>query len=118
MGEEAAVNEEVYADVMARLDAIAAKLGVAAEHLWGAVVRQQVIEGVALLCCAALVAGFWVWGLYLIGKLASDEGPKAFGALLSSFVLGGIFCSLLYGALPMVLNPEYAAFKDVVRMLR
>jgi hypothetical protein len=61
------VNDELHKE----LAALAAKLGVSVEHLWGVLVRQAYIDGLSSLltvfCCAAAGLGV-VWFFFYLRR--------------------------------------------------
>lgn len=110
-------------EILSRLDALAAKLGVAGNHLWELSIRQQKIGGIeeiifsGILIILAISFGFW----------AKREFPKAnrrsedpIGAVLLLFVSVGVFiigAALLFGGINSLLNPEYFAFEHITKLL-
>jgi hypothetical protein len=133
-------------ELFARLDAIAAKLGVAAEHLWEVLVRQAYMEWFSVLgwCLAAVI-------LYLMGKAMaqfvyhmsysgmidppsyrtkrSDEEAvklsteyKGIAQNIANMVVGIVVAcgviSRMVIALSASFNPEYFAFKEIMKLLR
>ena len=120
-------------EVLARIDALAAKLGVVGEHLWGVLVRQAYIEGAGALFGAvvfALVAGGVLRAAFR-AKAAHNPNVKRYGepvgpwkwedhpewligggAVVAMAVFGGSLCAI--HAATCLLNPEYAAISKLL----
>lgn len=115
------------------LEQMAAKLGVAAEHVYGVLVRQQSTEGIVWVIGCAVYIVFMAWlGRSLYARRAEiqkmnqgksyysreDDLSEAFGWYCS---LGGLssaaaFALLLYGVMH-VINPEYYAIREIMEVL-
>ena len=120
-------NSEAVNEVLKRLDALAAKLGVGAQYLWAITVKQQYIDG----CVDALTAvGLGVLAALLYRHLRSYNGAHAecnkysceHGLIQSvhwTFMVVSGFLAYLatYCAVTELLNPEYAAFKSILEAL-
>ena len=120
------MNTELTKELLSRLDALAAKLGIAADQLWAILVRQAHVEmnvqfAVGLLAFLVLLAaaGLFVYGARRgWGDCWDDE------AVGSAFV-GGLIAVLAFGiatfswldAYCIAMNPEYWAFKELVKLL-
>lgn len=110
------MNEET----LRRLDALAEKLGVATEYLWGVLIAQS---KVAIVEC---IVGFIVGGLllattwYLSRKAAAadDYGYEGFalgsGALLLGIIGIVVLLVATFSIWTPLLNPEYYALKQVL----
>lgn len=104
-------------EILKRLDALAAKLGTTAQHLWAVLVREARIEAYEYVAWATL----WL----VLGAVAayrfrccfkSDDlgGPAIFCAIVATlFFL--IACGCLAGLPGMLLNPEYWALQQVLK---
>lgn len=112
------------------IEQLAAKLGVAAEHLWGVLVRQAVNDGVAAIITA--IACFV--GIFVLVKLfkwlykANEESKKkSFSNLgdlnceigmvfIGLFIVTVIFSVIFYlvSGIKHLINPEYYAFMDII----
>lgn len=111
---------------------LAQKLGVAAEHIWSVLVRQQIIEGtmdvivgIILLCFAAVS----IWGsrkTYLYMKKVEHDAYHSWDgslyiALISVIVVaGGVitligFINLITGTKEL-LNPEYYVLRELMNL--
>jgi len=101
---------------------IASGLGVAAEHVYGILVRQQFVEG-----CVWTGGGIVLWLVYvfmtrfLIRLVKEDDDWTP--ALILFGVFGG-FGLVLLTVLEVVpnmmkmFNPEYYAMRDIIEMLK
>jgi hypothetical protein len=121
-------------DAMERLDALAAKAGVAVEHLWGVFVQQSFLEGITqggglfalfAMCFVTMLVtltrrlrGKTLWWT---GPDGEDE-PQAEGAIgiisiVFSVILGGVFLSKVDIFATKIFNPEYYAWLEIRRIL-
>lgn len=119
------MSDQAVSEILKRVDALAAKLGVTAEFLWSILVKQARIEvwtNVAVIAAAAIVA----WGLYRWWRSALrrsdgnvvdlDSGGEfvslVFATIFAIVVVIGAFVAILQ--LPtLLLNPEYWALKQL-----
>ena len=118
------MNDKLAQDVLSRLDTIAGKLGVAADHIWGVLVKQAVVSGWTDL---ALLAVFWVplltaqiagirW--YMKQEKPSDDNFAIPGIPAVMLVVLTIVTLILAPqAIQALINPEYWAFHDLARRL-
>ncbi|MEH7521716.1 hypothetical protein V7149_00315 [Bacillus sp. JJ1503] len=105
------------------IEAMAAKLGVAAEHVYGLMVRQQIADGVVAIVgyLAFLAIGI---AIILIARKYADykDGNMATVIVLFGTPLFMIF-ALLFGAfdvltaIKQLINPEYYAIKEILDAL-
>ena len=118
------------------IDAIAANLGVAAEHVYGALLKQAVVSG--LRSVVYIIIGLAV--SYVIIKILktvySDvkEGEDGIFADSYGVSLGGVF-ALIFGGIAIILmffaimsdisnattallNPEYWALKEILDTIK
>ena len=116
-------------EVLKRLDGLAAKLGVASQHLWEILVRQAIATGIAdavlaLLFGVGVVVGYKLFVKQLLAFKATenytDEGPYIFG-MIGSGLLGVVsliaspIC--LYSAILELVNPQYYALHETLQAL-
>ena len=106
-------------EILQRLDALAAQLGVAGEYLWEVLVYQAKLSGVTNL----ILTPFMVMAAYVGWRLAK------FGTEDDDFFmlmpLGGIVCIigvvmapiLLTTGIKELLNPEYYALQKILMTL-
>ena len=111
---------QVPEEVLARVDALAAKFNVAAELVWASLVQQAHLQWVYALWCAMFTAiGVAVaMFLYRKGKAVgySGEDPWYFSAVVVAlFALVASIGFMVTGveAVMAYLNPEYWAWKRV-----
>ena len=105
------------------LDLIAAKLGVGAEVLWAALLKQAPIDS----ACSLLLAGLTVIGGYFYFKkllpwaAEMDELHHVAGAVLGGIALLATSITLLF-SLDMILagflNPDYWALKQLLGAIK
>lgn len=118
----AVADTTLRAQVFSRIDAIGAKLGVAADHLWPILVRQSYATAVmgvigAIFATAVAVRLYtWIPGLHA----KSDDDGYFFAEFLA--VAGFIGCCaltliFLLGAAGRFINPEFYALRSVLDML-
>lgn len=117
-------------EILKRIDAVAEKFGVTSGQLWQIFVAQQKVEGFSHLAWAffnsiVVVAGVFAfrWGNKKLKEtsLYTDEDTcyivmivgSIVSLLFSLFVLINLDC-----AFTEFLNPDYAAFKTLVNMLK
>ncbi len=110
------------------LAALAAKLGVSVEHLWGVLVRQAYIDGlsslVTVFCCAAAGLGVLWFFFYLRRKYKLTAEPKerfflstepmeymAVGIIL--VVLVAVAGNNFYWVITDFFNPEFYALRHL-----
>lgn len=105
--------------VMQRIDALAAKLGVVGEHLWEVLVRQAYITGATNLFHAAfvavVVAAYFKWVVPWANAGGHyDErwiGAGLAGAALTVWTIIAFLLAL--DGVGYILNPEYFALRKV-----
>lgn len=107
-------------EILQRLDALAAKLGVAGEGLWEILVLQAKISGIVDLIWVPILA-LLAFGAIRLMKWAEDQASDWDGVMVLSCVV--IFASTI--ALPFLftagikelLNPEYYALNKILTIL-
>lgn len=110
------MNEEI----LKRIDVLAAKMGVASEQLWAALIRQAHIEGVFdmwTLCSASVVTVLSLVYFYLI----RDDYGAYLGRVFSTIfaiVCFVIWCACGGDILAALHNPEYWAANRILSALR
>lgn len=113
-------------EILKRIDALAEKLGVASEHVWGVLVKQAVLEG-------AIGLSLWVIatvGLSLTARFVTKEllemakykEDRLFGTVVPAvfvFILVGIpGITLLSTWIGKIANPEYYAFQEILSVFK
>ena len=119
-------------EVLAKLDALAQKLGVTAQYLWAILVRQARIEAIqeiiclVLSCAVVCVAALWLRSI--IKRVKSFDGfmldlpiVEIMGFVATS-VCGMVFLVISLCAvtnLPTLLfNPEYFALQQILGAIK
>lgn len=118
------------------IDAIAANLGVAAEHVYGALLKQAMVSGlrsvVYIIICLAVSYAI----IKVLKRVYSDVKEDEEGLFVDSYgvTLGGVF-ALIFGGIALVimffvimadisnastalLNPEYWALKEILDTIK
>ena len=118
------------------IDAIAANLGVAAEHVYGALLKQAMVSGlrsvVYIIICLAV--GYAI--LKMFKRIYADVKEGEDGIFVDSYgvSLGGVF-ALVFGGIAIILmffaimsdisnattallNPEYWALKEILDTIK
>lgn len=103
------------------LQQLADNLGVAAEQLWPVLVRQQVTEGWGLIAWGVMFTAVCVYCVWWGNRELKSELPpdgKGLGCYVFTCI---VVCSpapfLFSMGISRLLNPEYFAFRDILRML-
>jgi hypothetical protein len=112
-------------EILSRVDALAAKLGVTAQYLWGVLIRQAKFEAVSIFlaigaCCLVTLLVF----LKYREVAAREDSPCLDDHPALSFATTGIalmdvfIVALSIRLLPTLLfNPEYYALEKVLKAL-
>lgn len=118
------MNEEI----LKRIDLLAAKLGVTADHIWAVLVKQARVEAAEwiiwslfwfILSGACAYMSRWLYKLEKTGN-RSHEVEEAY--FLFAAVPSGIAFVIAAGCLANILtlfvNPEYWALKQIMEMMK
>ena len=118
------------------IDALAANLGVAAEHVYGALLKQAMVSGVRSLVFIIifLAVGYAIIKMFM--RIYSDVKEGEDGLFVDSYEvsLGGLF-ALMFGGMAIIimflaimadisnattalLNPEYWALKEILDTIK
>lgn len=117
------MNEQLTADIMAKLDAIGAKLGVAAEALWEILIRQSITEGTFFVT----IAGFFLVLSILLTCIGwAKMNWREENSYCTMFCVGLMmliitcFICMEGGArnITKISNPRYHAFCEIGRLLK
>jgi hypothetical protein len=125
------MKEKAFQKATEYIDAIAAKLGVAAEHVYGILVRQQYVEGITtILGCLTFVAVMFFISRKItdLTKSTRESAKKKSFTEISEdlahvvLVLGWIafFFALIFASFAIpdsvakLINPEYYAIKEIL----
>lgn len=120
------MNETMLQEILNRLDALSAKLGVAAHALFALYVRQAYIDGIesVLIIAAMAVAIYFLVKITLrlwdqideLGKLGKDRmgsGSCAFFAVVCIIICAWVGIYFLCTAIDCFSNPQLVAFKSL-----
>ena len=106
-------------EILKRIDAMAAKLGVTAGQMWGVLVKQARIEAIEDICWGL----FWLMLAAICARIAwkgykSDE-DLGDAVMICGSVVGIIFMLVAMGYIAgtpgMLLNPQYWALKELLK---
>lgn len=120
------MTEDVKTEIFDRLDALAAKMGVAAEHLWGVLVKQHLIYGISAVLgiIAVLALGFYAGrqARKIPGDLENSKGePNLKFVLYAANALSVVAAVLIFfmaEAVARLINPEYYALQELLDTFR
>ena len=113
-------------EILKRIDALTEKLGVTSGYIWEITVRQQTISAYILIATFAFISLVTVtWYKYfnrrsVTSTIANNnyEEIAIFGAAIGTVIASILFVVVAVGAIPTLLNPEYAALKDLVKAIK
>jgi hypothetical protein len=116
------MKDKAFEKVTEYIDAMAAKLGVAAEHVYGILVKQQIAEGITYVIVMPLILAVLAFVLTkLIKSLKSYEGydPEGYiaGIAISGLALLIVFVVAIFvvpEAILKISNPEYYAIRELL----
>ncbi len=114
------MNEKFQEKIIEYIDALAAKLGVAAEHVYGVLVRQQVVEGIVYtVVTAILLLTSIAMCKELVKQILNSEDFSGkeiiFGfALILTGVIVVATVTFLPDQILKIYNPEYYAIKTIL----
>lgn len=122
-------TKEVVEQFGAKLDSyiqvLAEKLGVAAEYVYPLFVKQQVIEGIwffsALFFFFAISSFAIYYGMKEGAKQKWKDGPYLISLVPGIIIFALCLIGMAMGgseSLTKIINPEYAAIKELVRMVK
>ena len=118
------------------IDAIAANLGVAAEHVYGALLKQAMVSGLRSVVYIIICLAVSYLIIKMFKRIYSDvkEGEDSifvdsFGISLGgvfSIIIGGVAIIILFFAImadignatTALLNPEYWALKEILNTIK
>jgi len=124
----AQVADKAVDGILQRIDALAAKIGTTAQHIWDVYVAQARVEAirdtvfvVILLIVSSLLA-YLSYRLFRHGikRDCYDDWPFITGAFSVIGSAGALIAALVisYGAIGELLNPQYWAFQHLMQDLR
>lgn len=110
------------------LDKIAEKLGTTASNVWPWFVKQQIIDAIASAIFIVFSLGCFLFTLRFMvlhfdpdeGYSINKKGHDGLWVLLCLFMFVIFVISVVHGFfnIPVIFNPEYAAVKDIIGMIR
>jgi hypothetical protein len=99
-------------DDLARiLDELGRRLGPAGEHVFALAVRQQIIEGIVWVTVGLLLIIAGVVAFLVIRRQTDSDGFE----WLAGGILWVVAAVALIPGLLQLLNPEYAAIRDLLK---
>jgi hypothetical protein len=116
--------------LLSRLDALAAKLGVTANHIWAVLLKQaqvELVQSIVWAILAALVVCLTVYCLWRINTtVTADENydwyPWRIGVAIASYAGGAAALAILFRnlcAIPtLAMNPEFWALQEVLKTVK
>lgn len=126
-GNSIAAKTDVAKEIFSRIDAIAAKLGVAANHFWPIYVKQVSVEAysaIALLAVGLLIGSlFWIRAATLKGCYFDCSDPTGKGVIAIAGTVVLIIATLVLfinGAdiAGKLANPEYYAMNNILHAIK
>jgi len=120
------MSPEMQKELMARLDAVAAKMGVTASALWSVLVAQARIEGIKDSIWLLLSGVILVFVVKLYPRYCRAAKNQAYGLEKVPFIgltiVGVIalamWCCALDSALTEFINPQYWALRELLSLTK
>ena len=118
------MKEKIYEKATEYIETLASSMGVAAEHVYGVLVRQQFAEGITLTVLLPVI--LVVLGLILRFCIKKQNENYNDDGYMVATVLLGIFTGLLLvvslfvipESIMKMINPEYYAIKEIMDVLK
>jgi len=117
------MSDNTMQEILKRVDALAAKLGVTADQLWGMLMKQASVELWSSLLWIMLLSLLLVASVFATSRaarrMAKDKDTAndfllMIGGLLG-IVVGTIGIAVTLSAIPtLIFNPEYWALKQLI----
>lgn len=124
----AQVTDKAVDGILQRIDALSAKIGTTAAHMWDVYVQQARVEAirdtvfVVLLLIVSYLLGYLSYRLFRHGIKRDnyDDWPFITGTFSVIGSVGSLIAALVisYGAIGELLNPQYWAFQHLMADLR
>lgn len=123
------MDPSIKEELFSRIDVLAKKLGVGAEHLWAVLIKQSIISGWSDFILQGVLLILLLIGLNLILRVKGslydtyNNGftTKGMTFMLYLSILGFILTITILdfkNNLIQILNPEYYAWKEIQSILR
>ena len=119
------MSEIIYGDIKQYIDELAQSLGVAADHVYGLLVKQQIADGIVTIIAFIATGAVLVTVFYIAVKREdfrkSELTVTWFIGIASGMIL---FVTLLAGAVEItgavkqLINPEYYAIKEIMDVFK
>lgn len=108
------------------IDTASKNLGVAVPHLWEVLIRQQYIKGIQgiVTFIVSLVCIYPLWRLTRYFRNLEEEDPYSawdfatFFTFIGMVVLITIGFFSFYDSIGQLLNPEYYAIQDIIKLVK
>lgn len=135
------MGEVIYGDIKQYIEELANSLGVAAEHVYELLVRQQVISGIVgitvggliliaglaiiFFTIVAMIKAEWVGGTY--SKTPSNKYASylelgdgfVFQLVVALSIVAVIICTFVVsGSIMQLINPEYYAIREIMDVFK
>ena len=116
------MSDKFVQELFTRLNTLAAKLGVTAEHLWAVLLKQARIEVISGLCLAGISIAVLIVGLLGLrwscrnwDDYKREDTAVGIGIASGIVIIGGLIatCVNLYNTITPWLNPEFWALRQL-----
>lgn len=119
------MGEVIYGDIKQYIDELAQSLGVAAEHVYELLVRQQISDGIVTIIATTLIWVVLATAFYKAVKRDDFYESKVTVTFIIGVASGvGIFFALIIGsfesiaAVKQLINPEYYAIREIMDVIK
>jgi hypothetical protein len=115
------LTSTIYPDVKAAVAQIASAIGVAAEYVWGALVKSFVVKGAVEILHLLFALVFIVFGCILFSKNFKSEQItwKIIPGMIVVIIGLIIACNVdYYTMLTGLINPEYGAIDYILKFVK
>ncbi len=118
------MNEKIYNDVSNAIAALSQKLGVAAEHVYGVLVKQQIVEGIfSIVAIVLCIIGIFIASKAIRYGFSIYEKHEDTSFLIVTVASTGIAIMLMASAFNTsgvlkIVNPEYYAIQEITKMVK
>lgn len=113
-------SAQIHQDVKTAINTLATELKVTADHVYGVLIRQQMINAIRIIIIDALLLIFSIiWIIVCVKNTDTDlakitMAATAISSMITVIVMTGTLPSMLTG----FANPEYGAIQDIMKMIR
>lgn len=109
--------KNIYSDLKTGLMALGSSLKVGAEHVYGVIVKQQIVKAITWLIIDLLFIGFTII-LWIMWSKDSDKDEWWAVPVIMNIISLFIFFFTIDIIIGGFVNPEYGAMKDVVEFVQ